>query len=87
MTTVISIFLSNTQVHKFRILLLKDTFFHRLTLFEDFLPNQTHIAKISFRFLETQGSTIESINGLLLLSRAPPDSIDTTVLIRLFLLL
>ena len=48
-------------------------------LFQDFLSNQTHIAKIPFRCLETQGSTIDSIYGLLLLSRAPQDNIDTTV--------
>ena len=51
-------------------------FFHCLNLFQDFLPNQTHIPKISFWFLETQGSTIGSIYELLLLSRAPHDSID-----------
>ena len=49
-------------------------------LFQDFLSNQTHIAKIPFWFLETQGSTIDSIYGLLLLSRAPQDSIDTKIL-------
>ena len=37
------------------------------------------LAKICFGFLETQGSTIDSIYGLLLLSSAPQDSIDTTV--------
>ena len=47
-------------------------------LFQDFPPNQTHIVRISFWFWETQGSTIDSIYGLLLLSRAPQDSIDTT---------
>ena len=46
-------------------------------LFQDFLPNQTHIARISFCFLETQGSTIDFIYGLLLFSKAPKDSIDT----------
>ena len=40
----------------------------------------------SFWFLETQGSTISSIYELLLLSREPQDSIDTTVLSCLFLL-
>ena len=59
-----------------------NTFFHHLTLFQNFIPNQTNTAKISFRLLETQGSTIDSINELLLLSRAPQ---DTTVLSRLFL--
>ena len=34
-------------------------------------------------FLETQGSTIDSLYGLLLLSRAPQDSIDTSALSRL----
>ena len=53
-----------------------DAFFHFLNLFQDFLPNQTHIPKISFWFLETQGSTIGSICELLLLSRASQDSID-----------
>ena len=64
-----------------------DTFFHRLSLFQDFLQNQTHTAKISFRFLEKQGPTIDSIYGLLLLSRAPQDNTNTTVLSRLFPLL
>ena len=40
--------------------------------------NQTHTVWIYFRFLETQGSTIDSIYGLLFLSRAPQDSIDAT---------
>ena len=35
-----------------------------LTLFQDFLLNQTHIARIPFWFLETQGFTINSISGL-----------------------
>ena len=51
------------------------------TIFQDFLSNQTHIAKIPFWFLETQGSTIDSIYELLLLSRAPQDSIDITDII------
>ena len=56
--------------------------------FQDFLSNQTHIVKILFWFLGTPGSTIDSIYELLLLSRAPQDSIDTTVSqSRLFLLL
>ena len=62
-----------------------DTFFHCLSLFQDFLQNQTHAAKIFFGFLEKQGPTINSIYGLLLLSRAPQDSIDTTILIVYFL--
>ena len=49
------------------------------TLFQDFLPNQTHIAIICFWFLETQGSTLDSICGLLLPSRAPKERIDTAV--------
>ena len=54
-----------------------DTFFHsHLNLFQDFLPNQTHIPKITFLFLETQGYAMGSIYELLLLSRAPQDSID-----------
>ena len=48
-------------------------------LFYDFLSNQTHIAKISFRFLETQDSTVNSIYGWLLLSRAPQDVTDTAI--------
>ena len=56
-------------------------------LSQDIFPNQTHTANISLRCLETQGSTIDSIYGLLLLSRAPKDTIDTTVLRRLFHLL
>ena len=47
--------------------------------FQDFLPNQTYIASIYFWFLKTQGFTIDSIYGLLLFSRAPKDSMDTTV--------
>ena len=56
-------------------------FFIAPTLFQGFRSNQTHIAKIPFWFLETQGSTIDSIYELLLLSRAPQDSIDTTDII------
>ena len=56
-----------------------DTLFHCLALFQDFLPNKTHIAKISFRFLETQDSTVDSVYELLVLSRAPPDITDTVV--------
>ena len=63
-----------------------DTSFHCLSFFQDFLSNQTHITKISFWFWEKQGSTIDSVYGLLLLSRAPHDSIGTTVLSRVFLL-
>ena len=43
-----------------------------------FFANQTHKVRIYFWFLETQGSTIDSIYGLLFLSRAPQDSTDTT---------
>ena len=60
--------------------MLMDTFFHCLSLLHGFLQNQTHTAKISFWLLEKQDPTIDSIYGLLLLSRAPQDSIDTTVL-------
>ena len=57
-------------------------------LFQDFLCNQVHTAKIPLWFFKTQGSTIDSIYELLLFSRAPQDSIDTTVsLNRLFFLL
>ena len=65
--------------------LLMDTFFHCLGLFQDSLENQTRTAKISFWFLEKQGPTIDSVHGLLLLSKAPQDSIDTTVLSVYFL--
>ena len=41
----------------------------------------------SLWFLEKQGPAIDYIYGLLLLSRAPQDSIDATVLSRLFPLL
>ena len=50
-----------------------------------FLSNQTHIVKIPFLFLETQSATIDSIYGLLLLSRVPHDSIDTAVSLSLHL--
>ena len=43
--------------------------------FQDFYPNQDHIAKISFWLLEIQGSTIDSIYRLVFLLRAPQDSI------------
>ena len=56
-----------------------DTFFHYLSPFSDFLSNQIHKARISSWFLEAQSSTIYFIYGLLLLSRAPQDSIDATV--------
>ena len=57
---------THTQIYKF------------CFLFQDFLPNQAYIARISFWFLETQGSAINFIYGLLLFSRAPKDSIDTS---------
>ena len=60
--------------------MLMDTFFHCLSLLHGFLQNQTHTAKIFFWLLEKQDPTIDSIYGLLLLSKAPQDSIDTTVL-------
>ena len=49
------------------------------SLLRIFFHNQTHRASISFQFLETQGSTMDAIYGLLLLSRTPQDGIDTTV--------
>ena len=55
-------------------------FLYCLSLFQDFLVNQTHIVKISFWFLEAQGSTIDYIYGLLRLSKALQNNIDTTVL-------
>ena len=76
--------LSITTVHKFHFLLM-DSFFNYLSFFQDFLQNQTHTVKISFWFLEKQGPTIDSMYGLLLLPRAPLDSIDTTVLSVSFL--
>ena len=54
-------------------------FFVASAIFQDFLPNQIHITKIPSWFLETQGSTIYSLNGLLRLSRASQDGIDATV--------
>ena len=48
-------------------------------LLQDFLLNQTHVVRFSFWFLETQGSTIDSIYGLLLVGRSSKYSIDTTV--------
>ena len=42
---------------------------------------------MSFWFQEKQGPTIDSIYGLLRLSRAPEDSMDTTALNHLFRLL
>ena len=74
-------FLSKAQVHQPRFWLI-DIFFHCISLFQDSLQNQTHTAKISFWFLENQGLTIDSIYGSLLLSRAPQDSMDTTILSR-----
>ena len=62
-------------MYKFRFQLMK-TFFLALFPFQDFLLNQTYIARISFWFLET---TIKSIYGLSLISRAPQDRIHTTV--------
>ena len=47
--------------------------------FQDFLPDQSHIAGISFWFLGAQSSTIDSIYGSLSVSRVPQDSINTTV--------
>ena len=54
-----------------------DTFLYCLSLFQDFLVNQTHIAKISFWFLEVQGSTIDYIY---MDCYALQNNIDTTVL-------
>ena len=51
------------------------------TLFQDFFPGQTHISRISFYFLERRGSTIDSIYGLLLLSRAAQDKTVSKLLI------
>ena len=48
-------------------------------LFQNFFRNETHIKRTSFWFWERKGSTIGSIYGLILLSRAPQDGIDTTV--------
>ena len=56
-----------------------------VALFQDFLPNQTNIAWIFLWFLETQGSTIDFIHGLLLLSKTLQDSIYKRVS-KLFLL-
>ena len=59
-----------------------DTFFHRLSpsfIVSVPLFNQTYIAKISFWLVETQGSKIGSIYGLLLLLRTSHHSIGTTV--------
>ena len=55
------------------------TLFYCLALLQDFLPNKTHIAKISFRFLETKDSTVGFVYELLVLSRAPQDITDTVV--------
>ena len=62
-------------MYKFRFQLMK-TFFLALAPFQDFLLNQTYIARISFWLLET---TIKSIYGLSLISGAPQDRIHTTV--------
>ena len=73
MITVISkllIFFSHTHTHT--------QIYKFCFLFQDFLPNQTYIARISFWFLETQGSAVNFIYGLLLFSRAPKDGIDTS---------
>ena len=68
-----------TQIHKSHFI-SSILFFIASVLLQDFLQSQTHIARISFRFSETQGSTVDSIYGLLLLSRTPEDSKDVTVL-------
>ena len=55
MITVISklfFFLSQTQMHKFQ-LNSWILFSIASALFQEFFPNQTHIVKISFWFLET----------------------------------
>ena len=77
-------FLSHTHTHKF-LFQLKDTFSHCLSPFSGFcFQSNPH----SEDPLETQSSIIDSIYGLLPLSRAPHDRIDTPVyLSRLFLLL
>ena len=53
--------------------------------FFNFLQNQTQTLKMSFWFFEKQGPTIDSIYGLLLLSRALQDNIDTNILSVYFL--
>ena len=73
------IFFSLTHIHTNSAFSSGILFSIASALFQGFLSNQTHIVKIPFLFLETQGSTIDSIYEFLLLSRAPQDSIDTTV--------
>ena len=69
--TVFFFSLTHTQIS----LSAKGYFFNCLSAFSVFSSNETpHTAKIPFWFLETQGSTVDSIYGLLLLSRAPQDS-------------
>ena len=81
-------FLFPTQYIQIPLLGLGYFFSIASVLFHDFLSNQTHIAKMSFWFLELQGSTFDYIKELLLLSRVPQDSLDTTVsLARIFLFL
>ena len=75
-------FLSPTHnKHKFRFH-LKDTFFHCHSPFSGFSFQSNPHSEDPFWFLETQGSTIDSIYQLLLLSRAPQDSIDTAVFLQ-----
>ena len=68
----------HTLIHKFRFQLM-DISLIASALFQDSLPIQTDIDRTSFSFLQTQGSTIDSIHGLLFISRALKVSIDTTV--------
>ena len=72
--------LSYTQIHKFHFQLM-DTFFHCLSPFWGFFSQSDPYSEdhLFLWFLETQGPTICSLYGLLLLSRAPQYSIDATV--------
>ena len=83
MITVISkllFFFSHTHTHKCTNSTFSSWILFSIAsaIFQNFFTNQTHTAMIYFWFLETQGSTINSIYGLLFLSKAPQDSIDTT---------
>ena len=75
---LLSLLLPHTQIPKFRLHLMDTSFIASLIL-QDFPLDESHIVSIFFWFLETKDSTHDCICGLLLLSRAPQDSINTTI--------
>ena len=82
MITVISKFffsLYHTHLNTQFCFQFMDTFFYCLSPFSEFSSKSNPHSEDLFLILRTQGSTIDSIYELLILSRAPQDSIDTTV--------